>query len=206
MVRGTKLWFAALLLPAALAGCAAGDQCALDRCATIPPGAMPLPTGAYTRNLQDAQAVQAEADDFVIYHHEWYLGGIELGPYGKYHLQQIAQRLPGVPFPVIVQASADPKLNETRRVEVIKNLMAAGLVDVEPRVVVGFPLAGGLYGDEGERIFNQMQQGVGNPYGFFGGAFGGGYGGGFGGYGSNFFGGGRSMFRGGLGLGNFPFF
>ena len=48
------------------------------------------------------QAELAEADDFVIYEHEWLYdpaalcGSIRPGPYGSYHLTQIAKRLPDV--------------------------------------------------------------------------------------------------------------
>lgn len=206
MGRNPNHWLAWLVLPTLLAGCASGDKpCALDKCPSIPPGFMPQPNGTYVRRIQDAQSMKAEADDFVIYKHEWYLGGTELGPYGRYHLQLIAHRLPMVPFPVVIQTTVDAKLNELRRAEIVKALTAAGLVDVEQRVIVGFPEAEGLYGDEAESIYGQMLQGAGNPYGRNG-AYGSGYGGGYGSYGSNFFGGGRSLFRGGLGLGNFPFF
>ena len=146
----------------------------------------------------DAQAARAEADDFVIYHHEWYLGGIALGPYGQYHVQQIAQRLGSVPFNVTIQATPDQQLNEARRQAVIKALTAAGLTEVELRVAVGYPEAEGLYGEDAERAYQSMLQGGNQNYGGFGGNFGRGFG--------NFFNPSRSLFRGNLGLGSFPFF
>lgn len=186
---------------ALLSGCASTvEKCTFDPCPDFPPGAMPPKTGTHVRQIMDMQSMKAEADDFVIYKNEWFMGGVDLGPYGKYHLQQIAQRLPSVPFPVVIQTTTDPRLNELRRLEVVKALSLAGLGDVEQRVVVGFPEGEGLYGDEAERIYGQMIQGGGNPYG-------GGFGTGYGGYGGgNFFGGSRSQYRSGLGLGNYPFF
>ncbi len=195
-------WLAslAIALPGLLNGCA--TEANWDRCATIPPGAMPAPVGTNVNRIVDAQAARAEADDFVIYHHEWYLGGVTLGPYGQYHVQQIAQRLPTVPFNVTIQATPDQQLNETRRKVVVSALTAAGLTDVDIRVAVGYPEAEGLYGEEAERAYQFMQQGGFNNFGGFGWGGMGGFGRGFG----NFFGGGRNFFRGNLGLGSGPFF
>jgi hypothetical protein len=142
-----------LFLPVLLAGCGS-----LDHCPNIPPGAIPPPTGTHSRRLQDLQANKAEADDFVIYKHEWHMGGNQPGPYGRYHLHLIAQRLPTVPFPVMIQADTSGALNQERRALVVQFLMQAGIADAEQRVVIGFPEAEGLYGEEGERIYPQMVQ------------------------------------------------
>src|SRR5438552_18067754 len=74
-----------------------------DPCATIPPGAMPAQNGSSVRAWFGQQAALAEEDDFVIYAHEWFMGGTRLGPYDAYHLNQIICRLPTVPFHVIIQ-------------------------------------------------------------------------------------------------------
>lgn len=142
-----------LFLPAMLAGCGS-----LDHCPNIPPGAIPPPNGTHTRRLQDQQAAKAEADDFVIYKHEWHMGGNQPGPYGRYHLHLIAQRLSSVPFPVMIQADSSSTLNQERRALVVQFLQQAGLADAEQRVVLGFPEAEGLYGEEGERLYPQMVQ------------------------------------------------
>lgn len=206
----SRRWLLALGLLVPLAGCAnPGEPCAFDKCPNLPPGAMPQASGSYLRRIQDVQSTKAEADDFVVYKHEWYLGGTQLGPYGRYHLQQVAQRLPNVPFHVTVQGTPDGKLNEQRRQEIVKSLLAAGVNDAEQRVVVGYPEAEGLYGDEAALAFTQMMQGGSGFGGFIGNGFGNGLGTGFGnglGGGNFFFGGGRSPFRGGLGVGTFPFF
>ena len=152
----------------------------IDNCATITKGAIPQPYGWFVHQWQNAQAAKAEADDFVIYKHEWFKGGTELGPYGMYHIQQILKRLPGVPFPVMLQAETQsPARNEMRRAVIVNYLAQVGVHDPESRVVLGYPEAEGLYGDEATRIYRQLisQQSM------FGGMFGGmgGMGGGFGG-------------------------
>jgi hypothetical protein len=193
----TSSWLVGLglALPALISGCASCDGPGLDRCPSIPPGAMPQPPGAFVQRLDTMQIDKAEADDFVIYKHEWYMGGKELGPYGRYHLQLIARRLPSVPFPVMIQVAEDAALNEARRKAVVQMLQSAGLTDAEQRVVLGYPEAEGLYGEEAEQAYQRMIQLNQNPFGL----------GNFGPLGNNRFLGNRNFFRGGLGLGGFPF-
>ena len=151
----------------------------IDNCSTIPKGAIPQPYGWFVHGWQNAQCAKAEADDFVIYKHEWFKGGAELGPYGIYHIQQILKRLPGVPFPVLLEVETqNPARNEMRRAVIVNYLAQVGFRDPETRVVLGYPEAGGLYGDEAPRIYRQLisQQSM---FGGLGGM--GGLGGGFGG-------------------------
>jgi hypothetical protein len=193
---------AGAVLPVCLGGCFA-TTC-VDNCASIPPGAIPAPIGTYNCKLQDTQAGKAEADDFVIYKYEWFMGGAELGPFGRYHINEIVNRLAYVPFPVIIQPHVDPQLTESRRQVIVNYLAQSGIPDPEQRVVVGFPAAEGLYGEEAEPTFERM----------IGGGRGGDSGRGRGGrfdqfspFGAGFtpFGGFRGGFRGGLGgtLGGF---
>ncbi len=84
---------------------------------------------------------------------------------------------------------------------IINELLAQGIADAHQRVIVGYPKAEGLYGDEAARIFTQQFQGsvgggglgsYGGGSGEFGGglpggsnlgsSFGSGFGGGFRGY------------------------
>jgi hypothetical protein len=153
----------------------------IDNCATITKGAIPQPYGWFVHQWQNAHAAKAEADDFVIYKHEWFKGGLVLGPYGYYHLQQICKRLPSVPFPVLLEAETmDPSRNEMRRNIIVGLLAQTGYVDPGSRVFIGLPEWGGLYGDEAPRIFQQMLTRQ-NPYNMMFGQ--GGFGGGFGGLG-----------------------
>jgi hypothetical protein len=149
----------------------------------------------------ETQAAKAEADDFVVYKHEFYLDGTGLGPYGQYHMRLIANRLASVPFPVLIQAAPDPRLNEQRRQTVIASLKRAGFDDIEPRVIVGFPEAEGMGGNEAERVYGSAPdagtgvRGMGSQYGR-GGFF---NNGGFLGSPNNGF------FRSGFGSSSFPF-
>lgn len=153
--------------------CSAGEP--RGNCPTITPGAMPAPNGSFIRQWQQRQIAKAAMDRFVIYRHEWHGDGTAPGPYGKYHLEQIAQALPGVPFQVVIQPDPIEHKNVFRRQEVVNYLLAHGVTDAAERVVVGYPRAEGLYGDEAFRVYRGILQG-----GFGGGFGGGGLGGGLG--------------------------
>src|SRR6202035_3359428 len=114
---------------------------------------IPAPLGTSVRSWQQAQATVAAQDAFVIYLHEWYTAK-ELGPFGRFHLDRIAERLSSVPFQVIIQPDLhNAALNEARRTSVIAFLCGKGITDAPQRVIIGFPLAEGLFGDEAGRVY-----------------------------------------------------
>jgi hypothetical protein len=173
-----------------------------DRCADIPCGAIPQPPGTFSCQWQNAQKFRAEQDKFVIYRYEWFEGGDRLGPDGRRHIEAIAQRLDGVPFPVIVEKSDDNAVNETRRQQVIASLATLGVANPEQRVILGYSEAEGLSGPEAVRIGNRspaspsLAPGGGGGYGPVGGGFGAGttFGGGAGGFGAGGSGGGMGVY------------
>jgi hypothetical protein len=205
---------AGLVLAAVVAGCHLRDCCSenhFDHCPNFTPGSLPDPIGSHIHSFYQVQSRKAERDDFVIYLNEWYMGGDQLGPYGQYHLSRIGRKLPGCDFPVVIQISPDPALNLVRQQRVIEGLAAAGIADAHVRVVIGFPDAFDLDGNEAERIYTQSLQRQGGygsftgGYGSFSGGLGnlgfsGGFGsfGGFGAYGGFGMGGGFGGFGGGF--------
>src|SRR5258708_2562491 len=69
------------------------------------PVPMPAPLGTYMNGWRDAQAIAAEADQFVIYRQEWYLDGVKPGPYGGCQPAPIKQRPSRPPLPVLSAAA-----------------------------------------------------------------------------------------------------
>jgi hypothetical protein len=170
-------------------------------CPQYEPGSIPAPNGTYTREAFKRQAEKAEADDFVFYNYEFNEEGSALGPAGCRHLIQVAHRVKeNPPFPVLIEATGDPKIDLTRRQLIVGRLGMAGVVDADQRVLVGLSQAEGLYGEEAPRIYGQLLRGGYGAQGGFGfanqGGFGG-YGGNIGGYGGGPFGG---PFGGGVGF------
>ncbi len=189
-------------------GCGCGSGFSLfgifDKCSTIEQGAIPAPSGTYLSGWQALQAEKAEADDFVIYNYEWYMGKEELGPFGNYHIGEIAKRMIHSDQVVMIQTSEHKDVDQARLEKVVSALAMAGVPDAPNRVLVGYPRAEGIYGEEAPQIYgqyinrNQFNQGFGaglgrgglgnfgfGNFGGFGGGFVGGFGnfGGFGGFG-----------------------
>jgi hypothetical protein len=167
----------------------------VNNCANIPKGAQPAPLGTYINKFIEIQSGIAEADDFVLYKHMWYRAGTELGPLGRYQLDLISRRLANVPFPVVIETSKNDGLDQQRREIIVSLLAARGFTDPS-RVIIAFPQAEGLYGDEAPRIYNQLLfggglggGGLGGQGGITGGQLGGGFGGlgGLGGFGGGGF-------------------
>jgi hypothetical protein len=206
-MNAKRLWILAWVLGAGLAcpsavlatGNGPITRC-IDNCATIPPGAQPALCGTYVNQFIHIQETKAEMDDFVLYKHMWFRGGTELGPLGRYQVDMIVKRLPGVPFPVVIETSKNEALDNARREVIVTMLASRGLKD-KSRIIVAYPQAEGLYGDEAPLIYNGLLRsaanrgtfgGLNGGFGNFGGLSGFGGLGGFGGFGG-----------GGLGFGGF---
>jgi len=177
-----------------LATFAVGTACLVGcqhRCSCVGDFA-PKPLGALSDPIWQKQEENAEASDFVIHEHEFVGNTIRLNADGENHLKQIAARLPGTPFPVIVEASTmgtratdthgypvhpDPELDLQRRELVVAALTNLGILEAEQRVVVGPALTPGFEDREAEAAYNRAFNGSSNFSGFGGMGFGGGFGG-----------------------------
>ena len=98
------------------------------------------------------QEVNGEASDFVLYDHEFQDDSIRLTVDGEDHLRQIAARIGGTPFPVIVERTTtstsapddpfhypvhpNPDLDRKRRAAVVKLLQVMNVADAGTRVLV----------------------------------------------------------------------
>lgn len=160
--------------------CGKCAHCHVDNCSDVPADAIPLPIGTYTRTHFNRQNAKAEADDFVIYWNHFQENSAMLSPFGSQQLLLIAKRLPYAPYPVVIQVEKNPDLGRARREEVVAFLTNAGIANAQERVIMGWPGAEGLYGEEAERIFQQLPLAGGGGGGFGGFGFGGGFVGGFG--------------------------
>ncbi len=205
-----RLWLpTGLVVPVFLAGCLSGGgscgsgECGngasgkglgsrIDKCATIPAGAIPQPIGTHTNEILSRQVAKAEADQFVIYLYEWSGDTANFGPFGARHVDRMATRLNKAAQPVVIEADVNTSVNEARRLTMVAYLEQRGVANASQLVTIGFSQAEGLYGDEADRAYRQMiwpqgnsnirGQGF-NQNGFRGGGLGTGGGGGIGGFG-----------------------
>ena len=148
--RTGALWM--VLLPTAISGCQSGQK----PCEDIAPGAIPQPNGTYACQWIHAETARADRDNFVIYQYEWSADGTRLTQFGQEHMARIAQGLPQVPFPVVIEPVSDPRLNEIRRMAVLESLANCHVPIVPERVVIGRSEAEGLYGDEAVGVAARM--------------------------------------------------
>jgi uncharacterized membrane protein YgcG len=192
-----------LLLTPWLAGCR-HTNCDVRQC-DICPGQVTAPAGTTLHAWQEGQHAQARLSELVVYQHEWYQGGDQLGPEGRRHIKQIASELLSCPTSraivesksVVIRYDDDltereryqkalegtDALDETRRAILVGELLTAGVIDAEQRVIVDRAPAEGLFGVEAPNAYRNIQfGGVGTGRnGGMGGGLGGGLGGGFGG-------------------------
>ena len=182
MKKITILTLASLL--AGLAGCHHGqrnDDCGPGgpggRGGNLPQVDRPFPIGQVSDSFWETQQTNAEAADFIFYDHEFMGETANLAPSAKRHLEEVALRLPHVPFPIVIEQSmynAKPQLDQARRQTIVTQLARMGVPQVEDRVVVASAFAEGFTAIEGERAYYN---------GIIGGGFGGGAGRRFGGTG-----------------------
>ena len=145
------------MLAAVVSGCHNGS----GSCNDITPGAIPQPNGTYLCQWNHAQTGRADRDNFVIYQYEWSADGTKLTTFGQEHLARIAQGLPQVGFPVVIEPASDPHLNESRRLAVLEALANCHVPIVPDRVIFGRPEAEGLYGQEAPAVAGGMLGGQG---------------------------------------------
>lgn len=158
----------------------------------IPTPPPPLPLGHAIDPHFQKQEEAGEAQDFVIYDHEFYEDSARLTADGEAHLRQIAARAIDSPFPIVVEMSQstpditdkhdypislNPELDMRRQQVVVRSLAMMGVPNAHTRVVVAPALSAGFTSFEGERAYNV---GIG---GFGMGGGGGGGAGRFGGFG-----------------------
>lgn len=186
MIR-KKLVTILALSTATFVGCACDDYCgpagsgrfgAGRRGAQASPAHdRPFPLGQNSDAFWETQQTNAEAADFIFYDHEFTGETASLAPGAKRHLEEVALRMPHVPFPIVIEQSmynAKPELDQARRQTIVMQLARLGVVNAEERVVVANAFAEGFTAVEGERAYYN---------GIIGGGFGGGSGRRFGGTG-----------------------
>lgn len=151
-----------------VSGCYPWTSEVVDGDAHAPSVMMPEPNGSFVHKIQEVQVAKAQASNYVIFLDEWYKGGTVLGPYGTCHLNRIVARLAEVPYPVVIQPTADATLNEARREQIVAALARCGVAEPDHRVIVACPDAEGLYGEEAPRLYCELLR----PHNGYFGAFG----------------------------------
>ncbi|MDX1928894.1 MAG: hypothetical protein SFV81_20355 [Pirellulaceae bacterium] len=167
----------------------------VDRCATIPSGAIPAPVGTHVNAWQDGQVASAAKDRGVFYQNEFLPKSAELSPSGREHVVEAVQQSLYNSVPIVVEQSSDPALDGARLQTVHATFASAGVVLAPEQIFVAKPAAHGFDGFRAQQaVRSSMINGGGGMAGGGGmgggGMGGGGMGGGGGGMGGGGFGGG----------------
>jgi hypothetical protein len=147
-----------------------------------------LPPGVVGGAHFETMATNALQSKYVIYRHEWIanindegtriLGNaapedlVKLSRSGVQHLQAMASNLSRVNYPVILETSYDPELDEARRCMVLETLCPMLPEAADVNVVIAVPNEEGMRGPEAIRTFRIMEF-EGNAFGRFGYGYGG---------------------------------
>jgi hypothetical protein len=162
-------------------GCSGTWKCFdVDRCATIPSGAIPVPAGTHVHAWQDGQVASAAKDRGVFYQNEFLPKSAELSPSGREHVVEAVQQALYNSLPIVVEQSSDSALDGARLQAVHATFASAGVVLAPEQIFVAKPAAHGFDGFRAQQaVRSSMMSGGGGMGG--GGMGGGGMGGGGGG-------------------------
>jgi hypothetical protein len=143
---------------------------------------MPEPLGQHVNRFFSVQTANVAPARFIFFPSEWYMGGHELGPLGSQHLVAVAHATSKGTYPIVVEASGNPDLDEARRLQLVMELQRLGMHDADNRVVVHLPSGVGLRGEQAELTYQSWLASGYNDFnrGFYPGFGGAGY---FGSYG-----------------------
>lgn len=114
------------------------------------------PLGYYVNNAMRAQVRQGVADQLVIYHYDFLFGryAADLSPRGKHQLDICARLMTSTGAgPLVIEASADPKLDHFRRLSVIAALVEINDAIPAEAVVIGRPRTPALRGEEATLVY-----------------------------------------------------
>ncbi len=163
----------------------------------VPCPPSPAPLGSAVVALEQAQEINSEANDFVVYDHEFVKSETRLTAAGEAHIRQIAARMEETGFPVIIEQTQtevdssstykypvanDANLDTGRRDLIVQALNLLGVQGADSRVIVGPTPSFGATANQAIRAYNigfSGRGGIGGRGGFGGGGRGGAGGGGF---------------------------
>jgi hypothetical protein len=111
------------------------------------------PLGASVYACARTQVANAEAARMILSPYHFVDGTDQLTPWGKNQLAMIAHLLPANFFPVVIEATPCPALDEARRLAVLNELGHGAFAVPPERVVIGPAIARGMSGVEA-RITN----------------------------------------------------
>lgn len=126
--------------------------------------AMP-PPGASLYGVMSIQVSNGQGALMTLYAYDFLPDQPQLNRKGKERICRIAGALPTNGYPVVIEPSHDPFLDEARREAVIQALAAHPFPVPDERIVIGTPLTRGLDGVDAELVHSNLLRmtGMGRP-------------------------------------------
>lgn len=118
----------------------------------------PAPLGASFHATMGTQIQNGIAARMVLYHFDFCPGEGVLTPRGRRQLFKIAQRLPRVAAPILIQPTGDNDLDEARRACVLDELSALSFSVPEEQVQTAFRTVRALEGPDAMVIDRKLQR------------------------------------------------
>ena len=118
----------------------------VDRCASIPSGAIPAPAGRHVGLWQRAQVASASADLGVFYQNEFLPKSSSLSPSGEEHVDRLVQQSLINSVPIVVERSSDSERDEARLQSLQTAFANVGIALPPEQICIAKPAARGLDG------------------------------------------------------------
>jgi hypothetical protein len=106
------------------------------------------PAGTALYSIFAAQAAAGQAANMMLYQYDFVPGSERLSPRGYYQATKFAQRLQYLPYPLLIERTGSPALDEARRAHVMAALEEAGVALDSERVLSRRPTIRGLDGPD----------------------------------------------------------
>jgi len=129
-----------------------GSPFCWDRCADIPPGAIPQPLGTYACGWQQVHTNAADINKLTIYRAEWIGASAELSPFGKRHLADLPDLALRLGSPIVIEVSENQELDQLRLAYIQDVLSKTDFPEPQEWVVLGYAKAEPMYGFEAPSV------------------------------------------------------
>ncbi len=105
----------------------------------LPHGYIPKPAGTSQSIAFNMQAAKGEAYKYVLHTNRFVSNTTYLSPTGQRQVEYMVQNISTNPYPVIIEPSGNPQIDEARRVALVDYFSLQGIYDAENFVVVTSP-------------------------------------------------------------------
>lgn len=105
----------------------------------LPHGQIPYPAGTSQSVAFNMQASKGESTKYILYSNRFISNTTYLSPKGQAQVEWMVENIANNPYPVIIEPSGNPRIDEARRAALVDYFSLQGIPDSENFVVVTTP-------------------------------------------------------------------